>query len=482
METKTKNSVVAAGGSADSDGDTDVSIHSAMHSAATTQPSSPRPVGEMFAPVTASSMPWEKIRQRLVQMALDGDEDVDYYGDIISDRGAIERFLSAAKGNIDKAADQMRAHLQWRRKFNVDELPEEDFSDMKAWGELYWGGTDNQGVQTMTWILRKHDSSKVSAERFVRFLVYQIETGMRSSPQYPNTPFNIIVDLGEVGFGNNDPEMVGLLQTTLVQNYPKVRKALYVFPVNWFVSLFWDTIIKPILMTLQPDIEDKILPLTGDYEAKLKERFDVDQIETAYGGTLNVASRGEPVVLPYQPVSVKSMLLRQGHRPAAAAHSPANPSPEMTRAVPPGAAAEAEAGSSPSSATLVAAQKLVREEQRVRRKEARTRHHTEIHGEEEGKAAKRGRGSGIALKVWALCAFLWAGYVCTSAEKDSGVGAWGSAAVASGVAVAVSAMVGGRVDKVEVLEEKQAVLRMKRERGHAEGRHWISKYAQVCGF
>eukprot|EP00961_Rhodomonas_salina_P293349 3933678-Rhodomonas_salina.1 len=67
-------------------------------------------------------------------------------------------------------------------------------------------------------------------------------------------------------------------------------------------------------------------------------------------------------------------------------------------------------------------------------------------------------------------------------RRTAGVGAWGSAAVASGVAVAVSAMVGGRVDKVEVLEEKQAVLRMKRERGHAEGRHWISKYAQVCGF
>lgn len=94
MERK-KTSAVASGGSADSDGDADMSTHSAMHSAmhscATTQPSSPRPVAELFAPCTASSLPWEKVRQRLVQMSLDGNEDVEYYGDIITDRGAIER-------------------------------------------------------------------------------------------------------------------------------------------------------------------------------------------------------------------------------------------------------------------------------------------------------------------------------------------------------------------------------------------------------
>lgn len=46
------------------------------------------------------------------------------------------RFLSAAKGNIDKATEQMRLHLQWRRQYKVDDLPEEDFSDLKAHNEL----------------------------------------------------------------------------------------------------------------------------------------------------------------------------------------------------------------------------------------------------------------------------------------------------------------------------------------------------------
>lgn len=45
---------------------------------------------------------------------------------------------------------------------------------------------------------------------------------MRASPKYPNTTFNIMVDLTDVGLSNNDTEMVAQLQPLLVQNYPKV--------------------------------------------------------------------------------------------------------------------------------------------------------------------------------------------------------------------------------------------------------------------
>jgi len=60
------------------------------------------------------------------------------------------------------------------------------------------------------------------------------------------------------GYTNTDQEMGIILQSVLAKNYPKVRKGLYVFPINWFVKLFWDTLLKPLLSTLQPDIEDKV--------------------------------------------------------------------------------------------------------------------------------------------------------------------------------------------------------------------------------
>ena len=58
-----------------------------------------------------------------------------------------------------------------------------------------------------------------------------------------------------------------------------------------FVQLFWDTLLKPLLATLQPDIEDKICPLTGDWKAKLLDRYDVEEIEVGLGGQLDLSAR-----------------------------------------------------------------------------------------------------------------------------------------------------------------------------------------------
>jgi len=239
--------------------------------------------------------------EKLIDLAVGGDEDVMRYGDLIVNEKAIRRFLAANKGNVDKALHQFVKHLKWREEYQLDAIVEEDFSDMLELNEIYWAGKDLEGVPTLTWLLRKHDAKRQSADRFVRFLVFQIERGLRAMPDYPNGRFNIAVDLSHVGYSNMDHEMSVKLQAVLTQNYPKVRKALYVFPVNWFVQLFWDTLLKPILSTLQPDIEDKICPLRGDYKAELLKRFDISEIEIAFGGELDVEGRKNPKFVQYIP-------------------------------------------------------------------------------------------------------------------------------------------------------------------------------------
>lgn len=87
------------------------------------------------------------------------------------------------------------------------------------------------------------------------------------------------------------------LQHALVKNYPKVRKALYVFPINWFVHIFWDSLLKPILMTLQPDIEDKIIPLKGDFKAELLRKFEPEEVRHAKILEQHIACRGQLVVV-----------------------------------------------------------------------------------------------------------------------------------------------------------------------------------------
>ena len=200
---------------------------------------------------------------------------------------------------------------------------------------------------TLMWAVGKHDVKRADPARFVRFFVHQIESGLLQDQRYPNVPFNVGVDLSEVSVASLDPEMYKVLQPILAKNYPKLRKTLFVFPVSWWMQLCWDSMIEPLLRTLQPDINDKVLPaslplslfsslpcsmlqgelcrpvsssscelvcrlcnlqltskwpnkqivpLAGDWKHKLRERYDDSEIEPAYGGSLDVSAR-QPTLL-----------------------------------------------------------------------------------------------------------------------------------------------------------------------------------------
>jgi len=139
-----------------------------------------------------------QVRDHLAKLALDGNHDVSQYGDMITDEATCTRFLRGGKGVVSKAVDMFKGHLEWRVKYKLDKIADEDFSDLKEHGELYWGGMDKEGVMTLMWRLHLHDAKRTDAKRFVRFFVHQIESGLRTCPSYPNCQFNIGVDLDQV--------------------------------------------------------------------------------------------------------------------------------------------------------------------------------------------------------------------------------------------------------------------------------------------
>jgi hypothetical protein len=120
--------------------------------------------------------------------------------------------------------------------------------------------------------------------------------------------FNIFVELTEAGLHSIDGNVAAFLQPILMKNYPKVRKGMFVFPVNWFVQLCWNTVLKPLISSLQPDIEDKICPLYGDFRPQLFARFAPEQVEMAFGGKLDLALRQQAAVLDYQSISLDAIL------------------------------------------------------------------------------------------------------------------------------------------------------------------------------
>jgi hypothetical protein len=56
------------------------------------------------------------------------------------------------------------------------------------------------------------------------------------------------------------------------------------------------------------------VPLRGDFKAQLLTKFDREEVELAFGGTLDLAKNPPPQALPYQPISVTSILSAQKAR------------------------------------------------------------------------------------------------------------------------------------------------------------------------
>ena len=95
----------------------------------------------------------------------------------------------------------------------------------------------------------------------------------------------------------------------------------------------------------------QICPLTGDWKAKLRERYELDQIETRFGGELDLSTRPVLPVLPYTPVPYAQILGDteaqaaateaaredavsgvQGHQGAGSAHREATPDSDQAHA------------------------------------------------------------------------------------------------------------------------------------------------------
>ena len=73
----------------------------------------------------------EEVQQAMYALA-HRNPAVRRYEHIVSSERACERFRLQAKGNVSKAVEQFRAHLEWRVAYGLDAIAEEDFTGVRA--------------------------------------------------------------------------------------------------------------------------------------------------------------------------------------------------------------------------------------------------------------------------------------------------------------------------------------------------------------
>ncbi|KAJ3064463.1 hypothetical protein HDU98_012140 [Podochytrium sp. JEL0797] len=193
----------------------------------------------------------------------------------------IKRFLVAHRNNQANALKQVHATLDWRHNFNFNSILTEDFSDLEATGKLTIDSTDFQQNAVMVWqqhlhtpLLPPSSSSAVSpssstitsatasssfstatatttasrkedkealllsTEKNLRFFVYTIERAKQTHRLRPDNKLTVLVDrLGMTPINYDQP--LGKAIVGVMQHYPDLFEAYYVFPKNAMLMVAW---------------------------------------------------------------------------------------------------------------------------------------------------------------------------------------------------------------------------------------------------
>ena len=226
---------------------------------------------------------WRTVRDALLTWQGGEREYVDRWRPHICRKNFVGRWVSSAKGDLEVATRRLLKHLKWRCEWGLDEIADADWAKEDARGELYVGGVDREGRGTMTWKLGEFKAKGRTPREIVGYLVYVMERTWAVTPLADH--MNVILDCQGIGLDTYDHGTVILAVEVLSSNYPDNLKVVIVFPVGWVVSSIL-AIFTPLL-SKETVAKGKLLQ-EHEVHAGLLALFDPDEIETRFGGFLNL--------------------------------------------------------------------------------------------------------------------------------------------------------------------------------------------------
>lgn len=199
------------------------------------------------------------------------------------DDACCRRYLRARDHDLTKATKMLRATLQWRAAYGTATIVKDQFPIIEleaATGKTYVApGRDKAGRATI--IMRSKNENTNEHAGNVLHLVYQMERAVRTCDR--EETWNIVIDFN--GFAKNTPLKTSkAVLSTMQDHYPERLHKAFLVDAPW---LFFGA-FKLISPFIDPVTRKKIVFVKGSPEkraAALLEHFELDQLETAVGGS-----------------------------------------------------------------------------------------------------------------------------------------------------------------------------------------------------
>ncbi|EST09176.1 CRAL-TRIO domain protein [Kalmanozyma brasiliensis GHG001] len=191
----------------------------------------------------------------------------------LNEHNLYQRYLRAAKGDLDNAKRRIKSTLEWRRDFCPEIIPPGSVSHEAESGKHVVSGFDNDG-RPLIYLRPARENTKPSDAQ-VRYLVWTLERAIDFMPPGVEN-YAIVIDYHKATTSTNPSLSTAKTVANILQNHYVERLGrAFVVNVPWFINAFF-TAITPFL---DPITKDKIR-----FNANLAEFVPAEQLDAEFAG------------------------------------------------------------------------------------------------------------------------------------------------------------------------------------------------------
>ncbi|KAJ9474391.1 4-nitrophenylphosphatase [Pseudozyma hubeiensis] len=216
------------------------------------------------------------LEQYIRQVATDTPPKDDYKkweDKWLNEHNLYQRYLRAAKGDLDNAKKRIKSTLEWRRDFRPEIIAPDSVSKEAESGKQIVSGFDNDGRPLI--YLRPARENTTPSDAQVRYLVWTLERAIDFMPPGVEN-YAIIIDYHKATTQSNPSLSTARTVANILQNHYVERLGrAFVVNVPWFINAFF-TALGPFL---DPITKDKIR-----FNANLADFVPAEQLDAEFTG------------------------------------------------------------------------------------------------------------------------------------------------------------------------------------------------------
>lgn len=199
---------------------------------------------------------------------------------------SISRYLRARAWNVKKAVKMMKESIKWRMEYKPEQIRWEDVAHEAETGKLYRSAyTDKLGRTVL--VMRPSRQNSKSTKAQIKYLVYCMENAIMNLPDSLEEMV-WLVDFEGFNLSNISVKSTRETAHVLQEFYPeRLGVAILYNPPKIFEPFYM--LVKPFL---EPKTANKVKFVYSSNSNTMKimeETFDLDKLETAFGGKDNNA-------------------------------------------------------------------------------------------------------------------------------------------------------------------------------------------------